>query len=65
MSNCVAELDSLLQSMQELKPPGVSGPKINQITTLCTANIKVGSLCVPSRSLGKVLISRLRRMRLF
>lgn len=41
MSAAVAELDSVLQSMLNLKPPGVSGSKINSLTTLCTANIQV------------------------
>jgi len=41
MSSAVAELDSYLQSMLLLKPPGVSGSKITSITSLCTANIQV------------------------
>ena len=41
MSSAVAELDGYLQSMLALKPPGVSGSKINSITTLCTANVQV------------------------
>jgi protein NRD1 len=41
MSSAVAELDAYLQSMLSLKPPGVSGSKITNITSLCTANIQV------------------------
>ncbi|MCJ1450305.1 hypothetical protein MMC28_000635 [Mycoblastus sanguinarius] len=40
MSSCVAELDSILQSMLALKPPGVTSGKIQSITALCNANIK-------------------------
>ncbi|GMF72872.1 unnamed protein product [Aspergillus oryzae] len=40
MSSAVAELDNYLQSMLALKPPGVSGSKINSITSLCTANVQ-------------------------
>jgi hypothetical protein len=42
MSSAVAELDAYLQSMLNLKPPGVSGSKITSITSLCTANVQVG-----------------------
>jgi len=42
MSSCVAELDSILQSMLALKAPGVTGGKVNSITALCNANIQVG-----------------------
>ena len=41
MSSCVAELDTILQSMLALKPPGVSGSKISSITALCNANVQV------------------------
>lgn len=41
MSSAVAELENYLQSMLALKPPGVSGSKIQGITTLCTANVQV------------------------
>ena len=43
MSSAVAELENYLQSMLALKPPGVSGSKINSINTLCTANVQVCS----------------------
>lgn len=39
--SCVAELDTILQSMLALKPPGVTGGKIQSITSLCNANIQV------------------------
>lgn len=39
--SCVAELDTILQSMLALKPPGVTGGKIQSITALCNANIQV------------------------
>ncbi len=42
--SCVAELDTILQSMLALKPPGVTGGKIQSITTLCNANIQVCQL---------------------
>ena len=45
MSSAVAELDNYLQSMLALKPPGVSGSKINSITSLCTANVQVNDPC--------------------
>lgn len=41
MSSAVAELEAKLQEMLNLKPPGVSGSKINTLTSLCTANIQV------------------------
>lgn len=41
MSSAVAELENYLQSMLALKPPGVSGSKIQGITALCTANVQV------------------------
>jgi len=46
MSSAVAELDSYLQSMLALKPPGVSGSKINSITSLCTANVQSESVLI-------------------
>ncbi|KAK2766202.1 hypothetical protein FQN54_007718 [Arachnomyces sp. PD_36] len=46
MSSAVAELDGYLQSMLALKPPGVSGSKINSITSLCTANAQSESVLV-------------------
>ena len=50
MSSAVAELDAYLQSMLNLKPPGVSGSKITSITSLCTANIQVRAFLRPLRS---------------
>ncbi|KAL1968743.1 hypothetical protein VTN77DRAFT_1569 [Rasamsonia byssochlamydoides] len=46
MSSAVAELDGYLQSMLALKPPGVSGSKINSITQLCTANVQSESVLI-------------------
>ncbi|KAB8072844.1 hypothetical protein BDV29DRAFT_146575 [Aspergillus leporis] len=46
MSSAVAELDNYLQSMLALKPPGVSGSKINSITSLCTANVQNESVLI-------------------
>jgi protein NRD1 len=40
-SSVVAELDAALQAMLGLKPPGVSGGRIQSITALCTANVDV------------------------
>jgi protein NRD1 len=37
----VEELDGLIQSMQALKAPGVSKPKVDAITALCRENIQV------------------------
>lgn len=41
MSSPVAELDAGLQAMLSLKPPGVTGSRIQSITTLCTENVQV------------------------
>jgi hypothetical protein len=45
----MAELDSLLQSLQSLKAPGVTPTKVKAITALCVDNIQVcrlrGLLC--------------------
>jgi len=52
MSSAVAELEVSLQAMLSLKPPGVSGTRINSITALCTANVQVSfysSLALPSK----------------
>lgn len=39
----VAELEKGLGDMQNLKPPGVSGSKINSLTMLCLNNVQVRS----------------------
>ncbi|KAI9840772.1 MAG: hypothetical protein M1837_001302 [Sclerophora amabilis] len=44
MASVVAELDTALQTMLSLKPPGVSGTKISSITNLCVANIQSESV---------------------
>ncbi|EPQ67804.1 Bgt-4476 [Blumeria graminis f. sp. tritici] len=41
MSSAVAELESALQAMLGLKPPGVSGSRIASLTALCHANVQV------------------------
>ena len=41
MSSAVAELETGLQAMLGLKPPGVSGSRITGITALCVANVQV------------------------
>ncbi|KAI9807522.1 MAG: hypothetical protein M1825_005462 [Sarcosagium campestre] len=46
MSSAVGELDAALQAMLSLRPPGVSGTKINSITSLCIANIQSESVLV-------------------
>ena len=46
MSSAVAELEAGLQAMLSLKPPGVSGSRIQSITTLCVANVQVGPLII-------------------
>ena len=52
MSSCVAELDAILQSMLELKAPGVSSPKIASITSLCNANVQVSYVQLQSWALS-------------
>jgi protein NRD1 len=44
MSSAVAELETTLQGMLALKPPGVSGSRITSITALCVANVQVGNM---------------------
>ncbi|TVY55540.1 Rpb7-binding protein seb1 [Lachnellula cervina] len=46
MSSPVAELETGLQAMLLLKPPGVSGSRIQALTTLCTANVQSESVLV-------------------
>lgn len=46
MSSAVAELEASLQAMLSLKPPGVSGTRINSITALCTANVQSESVLI-------------------
>lgn len=43
MSSPVAELETGLQAMLLLKPPGVSGSRIQSLTTLCSANVQVST----------------------
>ncbi|KAI9782205.1 MAG: hypothetical protein M1839_005319 [Geoglossum umbratile] len=44
--SAVADLENALQAMQSLKPPGVSGSKINSITALCMANVQSESVLI-------------------
>ncbi|ESZ95019.1 hypothetical protein SBOR_4552 [Sclerotinia borealis F-4128] len=46
MSSAVAELEAGLQAMVHLRPPGVSGTRIQGLTTLCTQNIQQESALV-------------------
>ncbi|KZF20674.1 hypothetical protein L228DRAFT_240443 [Xylona heveae TC161] len=45
-STVLTELDAALHYMQSLKPPGVSGSKINSITALCVTNVQSESVIV-------------------
>ncbi|KAK4146533.1 uncharacterized protein C8A04DRAFT_34984 [Dichotomopilus funicola] len=45
-STVVAELEAGLQGMLSLKPPGVSGSRITNITTLCVANVQHESVFI-------------------
>ncbi|KAI9852038.1 MAG: hypothetical protein M1838_002007 [Thelocarpon superellum] len=44
--SALQELDAALQPMLLLKPPGVSGSKIKEITALCIANVKSESVII-------------------
>ncbi|KAH8888197.1 hypothetical protein GQ53DRAFT_654439 [Thozetella sp. PMI_491] len=44
--SAVAELEDSLRAMLALKPPGVSGSKINSITALCIANVQSESVII-------------------
>lgn len=44
MAASIDELDGLLSSLNQLKPPGASKTKITAITALCVNNIQVSSL---------------------
>jgi len=43
MAAPMEELEGLLQSLQALKPPGVTKTKIESITALCIKNVQVCS----------------------
>jgi protein NRD1 len=43
MSSPVADLEAGLNAMLNLKPPGVSGSQIKNITALCVDNVQVSS----------------------
>ncbi|ROV95794.1 hypothetical protein VPNG_08755 [Cytospora leucostoma] len=46
MSSAVADLETNLQAMLSLKPPGVSGSKISTVTSLCIANVQSESVLI-------------------
>ncbi|KND94115.1 Rpb7-binding protein seb1 [Tolypocladium ophioglossoides CBS 100239] len=46
MASAVADLDTGLQAMLNLKPPGVSGSRITSLTTLCVVNIQSESVLI-------------------
>ncbi|TLS28802.1 hypothetical protein PpBr36_01844 [Pyricularia pennisetigena] len=46
MASPVADLEANLMAMQALKPPGVSGSKIKEITALCVGNVKSESVLI-------------------
>ncbi|KAI0154364.1 hypothetical protein GGR57DRAFT_112665 [Xylariaceae sp. FL1272] len=46
MSSAVAELEAGLNAMQNLKPPGVSGSRINSLTALCISNVQSESVLI-------------------
>lgn len=45
MSAAVARLDEYLTSTLDLKPPGITGSKVQYIAKSCTSNIKVDMIC--------------------
>ncbi|KAK4121785.1 hypothetical protein N657DRAFT_576698 [Parathielavia appendiculata] len=45
-SSAVAELEASLQAMLSLKPPGVSGSRITNITALCVASVQYESVLI-------------------
>ncbi|KAI0187376.1 hypothetical protein F4808DRAFT_472541 [Astrocystis sublimbata] len=46
MSTAVAELEAGLNGMLNLKPPGVSGSRINTLTALCVNNVQSESILI-------------------
>ncbi|KAG9241286.1 hypothetical protein BJ878DRAFT_521489 [Calycina marina] len=46
MSSPVAVLEAVLQAMLELKPPGISGSRVQAITVLCVDNVQSESVLV-------------------
>ena len=43
----VAEVDAILKSLAQAKPPGVSGSKIKQLTEISQKNVKVIKIELP------------------
>jgi hypothetical protein len=58
-SSVVAELEAGLQGMLSLKPPGVSGSRITNITALCVANVQVSNDKPPTRIYATFCAARL------
>ncbi|KAH9908061.1 hypothetical protein F4778DRAFT_777427 [Xylariomycetidae sp. FL2044] len=46
MSSAVAELEAGLNAMQALKPPGVSGSRIQSLTKICVDNVQSESVLI-------------------
>jgi len=46
MASAVADLETGLQAMLNLKPPGVSGSRITSLTSLCLSNIQSESVLI-------------------
>ncbi|KAH7270544.1 uncharacterized protein BKA55DRAFT_588960 [Fusarium redolens] len=46
MASAVADLETGLQAMLNLKPPGVSGSRITSLTSLCVSNIQAESVLI-------------------
>ncbi|KAK7414407.1 hypothetical protein QQZ08_012539 [Neonectria magnoliae] len=46
MASAVADLETGLQAMLNLKPPGVSGSRITSLTSLCVSNIQSESVLI-------------------
>ncbi|KAJ6785047.1 hypothetical protein PWT90_08765 [Aphanocladium album] len=46
MASAVTDLETGLQAMLNLKPPGVSGSRITSLTSLCVANIQSESVLI-------------------
>lgn len=59
MSSPVAELEAGLQAMLSLKPPGVTGSRIQSITALCKTNVQVGRpiFIMPTLTFARMLTS--------
>ena len=64
MASAVAELETGLQGMLALKPPGVSGSRITSLTALCVSNVQVSSrlrLLFAASRVAKLPVERRKR----